>query len=373
MNENDRTILPSNIKQIGTLSSEKRVYVEDYAATYLQQYANADNCREKAAFLIGQEITVDGSKALFISGVIQGRYSVQKNGTVQLTEKSRQYAKKQIDIYFKGLSIVGWAYIQPGYEDSIKDGIREYHEENCDRGLDVMLLIDPLEKINSFFVYDGEGFKALKGYIIYYEKNEGMHEYMLENKLKPANDDYRLISDFAPEEAPMSEQAFEASKKTSPSLREARLKHRAEKKTAGLMSTLSFVMLMVCFVMGAGLVQNDKRINELEMNMASLKTEFAAVDNVQSVFAADHTPAEITEQTTLCTTTRLTTQAPTTEAQTKPSAALSKYRVEKGDTLSRISEKIYGTIGMMEDIMRLNGMENADDLTEGTQLVLPEE
>ena len=373
MNENERTILPSNIRQVGTLSNEKRVYVEDYAATYLQQYANADNCREKAAFLIGQEITVDGSKALFISGVIQGKYSVQKNGVVQLTEKSRQYAKKQIDIYFNGLDIVGWAYIQPGYEDSIKDGIREYHEENRDRGMDVMLLIDPQEKINSFFVYENDEFKALKGYIIYYEKNEGMHEYMLENKLKPANDEYRLISEFAAEE-PMAEQAFDEERRSSAqTLREARLKRKSDKKTAGLMSTLSFVMLMVCFVMGAGLVQNDKRINELEMNVAALKTEFTAADGAQSVFAADNAIMAVTEETTETVTEPTTQETTSFDAEETTQPQLSSYRVEKGDTLSRISEKLYGTIGMMEDIMQLNGMDNADSLTEGMELVLPEE
>ena len=141
------------------------------------------------------------------------------------------------------------------------------------------------------------------------------------------------------------------------------------------MSTLSFVMLMVCFVMGAGLVQNDKRINELEMNMAALKSEFNAADNVQSVFAADTLPVVQTEHTTFAAAVETTTLEQTTESeqQTARSTELSKYRVEKGDTLSRISEKVYGTIGMIEDIMRLNGMEDADDLTEGTQLVLPEE
>ena len=168
MKENERTVLPSNIKQVGTLSDGKRVYVEDYASTYLQQYANADNCREKAAFLVGREITADGGKALFISGVIRGRYTVQKNGIVQLSEKSWQYAKKQMDIYFEGLDIVGWVYVQAGYEDSIKEGVRKYHEENSERGLQVMLLMDPAEKINSFFVSGENGLEALKGYIIYY-------------------------------------------------------------------------------------------------------------------------------------------------------------------------------------------------------------
>lgn len=369
MNESERTILPSNIKQVGTLSDEKRVYVEDYAATYLQQYANADSQREKAAFLIGQEITVDGSKALFISGVVQGKYSVQKNGVVQLTEKSRQYAQKQIDIYFKGLDIVGWAYIQPGYEDSIKDGIRAYHEENMDRGLDVMLLIDPVEKINSFFVYNEGVFSALKGYIIYYEKNEGMHEYMLENKLRPTDGSYRLISEFETER-PQSEEMFEDATPERMSLRETRLKRRAERKTAGLMSGLSFVMLMVCFVMGAGLVQNDKRINDLESNVAALKREFAATDSVKSVFAAENPPVDTTQTTAEETTAEPTTQETTqTEAETM---SVLEYRVEQGDTLSRISEKIYGTIGMIENIMQLNGMEDADDLKEGMELVLPQ-
>ncbi|MBQ9518311.1 MAG: LysM peptidoglycan-binding domain-containing protein, partial [Firmicutes bacterium] len=237
-----------------------------------------------------------------------------------------------------------------------------------------MLLIDPLEKINSFFVYEDEEFKALKGYIIYYEKNEGMHEYMLENKLKPANDDYRLISEFASETEQTAEDAFESARSKSSDLRAARLRRRTEKKAAGLMSTLSFVMLMVCFVMGAGLVQNDKRINELELNVAELKNEFDAADSAQSVFAADAMAVENTEQTTVETTFETTLEPTTfTETQTEKAHELSKYRVEKGDTLSRISEKIYGTIGMIEDIMQLNGMENADDLTEGTQLVLPEE
>lgn len=370
MKENERTILPANIKQVGTLSSEKRVYVEDYASTYLQQYANADNCREKAAFLIGREITVDGSEALFISGVVQGRYTMQKNGVVQLTEKSWQYAKKQIDIYFEGLDIVGWAYVQAGYEDYIKDGVKNYHEQNAERGLQVMLLMDPSEKINSFFIQNGDKFSALKGYIIYYEKNEGMHEYMLENKLKPANEDYRLISEFEfpDNEEPETEQAFERSRMDE--RRAVRLKRRLNGKETGIMSTLSFVMLMVCFVMGAGLVQNDKRINELELSLANLENELEAADGAQSVFASDAAVVYTTEYLPTAVSVEETSETSTQEeTQTEPETI--GYKVESGDTLSRISEKIYGTIGMMEDIMQLNGIEDADELTEGMELVLP--
>ncbi|MBQ6553963.1 MAG: LysM peptidoglycan-binding domain-containing protein, partial [Firmicutes bacterium] len=269
-----------------------------------------------------------------------------------------------------GLDIVGWAYIQPGYEDTIKAGIRDFQREND--GFRVMFLIDPAEKINSFFVWQDDEFKALKGYIIYYEKNEGMHEYMLENKLKPTNDDYKLISDISLPPAEGVEGNFDAEREQSEDRRALRLKRREDKKAAGLMSTLSFVMLMVCFVMGAGLVQNDKRINRLELDIASLESELEAADGAQSVFAAEYvsvTPVEEDETTTFIPETEAPTEPPTEAFEEETKAP---YKVEKGDTLSRISEKVYGTIGRMEDIMQLNGMDDADSLVEGMELVLPE-
>ncbi|MBQ6553761.1 MAG: LysM peptidoglycan-binding domain-containing protein, partial [Firmicutes bacterium] len=256
------------------------------------------------------------------------------------------------------------------YEDTIKAGIRDYQREN--EGLGVMFLIDPEEKINSFFIWQDDEFRALKGYIIYYEKNEGMHEYMLENKLKPADDEYKLISDISLSPPSDVEENFDAEREQSEDRRTLRLKRKEEKKTAGLMSTLSFVMLMVCFVMGAGLVQNDKRINRLELDLETLENELEAADGAQSVFAADYVNAVPVETTEICTAVPETEEPsePPTEAMEEETKA--PYRVEKGDTLSRISEKVYGTIGRMEDIMQLNGMDDADSLVEGMELVLPE-
>ena len=106
----------------------------------------------------------------------------------ELTEKSWQYAEKQLKMYFEGLSVVGWAYIQPGFEDYLSDSLMDYQRRYAQKGLSVLFLNDPTEKISSFFKWDEESetFTAVKGYLVYYEKNEGMHEYMLENKLKTA-------------------------------------------------------------------------------------------------------------------------------------------------------------------------------------------
>ena len=134
------------------------------------------------------------------------------------------------------------------------------------------------------------------------------------------------------------------------------------------MSTLSFVMLMVCFVMGAGLVQNDKRINELELSLADIKQELSVADGAQSVFAAENNFV-YTEMTTTTLTTETTAAETSTYAEDEPKTI--EYKVKSGDTLSIISEKIYGTIDMMENIMQLNDLKDADSLKEGMRLVLP--
>ena len=67
MNEEERIVLPANVKQIGSISGDNPIYMEDYACTYLQQYASSDGGREKAAILVGKKCNVDNKEVLFIS------------------------------------------------------------------------------------------------------------------------------------------------------------------------------------------------------------------------------------------------------------------------------------------------------------------
>ena len=186
-NEENNFQLPTNVKQVGSISDGSRIYMEDYACTYIEQYAASEPSKEKIAVLIGKTMTVDNETVIFVSGVLQGKYTIMRNGMPELTEKSWQYVEKQIELYFKDLGVVGWAYIQPGFEDYISDKLCQFQRNNLTRGLQLLYVTDPTENISSFYKWDIDGhvFNILKGYIVYYEKNEGMHEYMLENKLKP--------------------------------------------------------------------------------------------------------------------------------------------------------------------------------------------
>ncbi|MGN1317675.1 MAG: LysM peptidoglycan-binding domain-containing protein [Lachnospirales bacterium] len=352
---NEEIKLPVNVKQIGTISDNSiRIYMEDYVKTYIEQYSSSDVSKEKIAILIGKKLTIENEQVIFVSGAVQGRYTIRKNGMLNLTEKSWQYIKKQMSLYFNDLSVIGWVYVQPGFEDYISEGICSFQKENMYRGLDILFITDPSENINSFYLWNNENmmFNQIKGYIIYYEKNEGMHEYMLENKIKkPKKEEENIISD-----AGAKARAVASNKKSK--YKNRLIINSDSRKMINLLGGVSFVMLMVCFVMGAGLVQNDERLSELEEKLYFLE---AGIKESQAVFASQ----QLTETTTIPTTQApTTTQIQTTEAQVK------KYVVKEGDTLIKICKNIYGSPANINKIKELNKL-NDSTIVVGDTLILP--
>lgn len=359
MTNDEATNLPNNVKQIGSISDGNRIYLEDYACTYLEQYASSDKGNEKIAVLVGRNLTINDDCVLFINGIIQGKYTIQKNGMIELTEKSWQYIEKQLKLYFKDCQIVGWAYVQPGFEDYISEKLCSFQKNNITKGLQVLYITDPTEKISGFYKWNNneEVFNSIKGYIIYYEKNDGMHEYMLENKIKEdkpkEKEEQKEISD-----------AGAKARKITASKTPKKGKHYApidQSRTINLLGSLSFVMLLVCFIMGATLVQNDDKLNNLEAQLTALENEF---QNSKAVFASYQ------ETTTVNATEQVTESQSSAESQTTAQTEYTKYKVQKGDTLISISKSKYGSTAKVSEIRKLNNMIN-DKIVVGKTLLLP--
>ena len=398
--EKNSISLPKNIKQMGNIDESFKIYVEDYVFTYLQQYSKSSKGEEQIAFLIGDEYTIDNSKVLFINGAVKGEDTIVEDGMVKLTKKSFENAKEQINTYFENSKIVGWFYSQPGFSDYINEGYIEHHKEYFKEENQVFFLSDPLENIGGFYRFYQNDFKSVNGFIIYYEKNEAMSEYMLNNKPNNMREeeekfkakDERLINISRQKRA--NNQSINALKEY--------------KKMSSIFSSLSAVLFLICFIMGAGLIQSDDKIAELEKRLAKLDESYRYIlsqmkdDNVQSVFAQNS--QGLTEETTEVTTkeeinqttqakTEETTQA-TTKEETKEETTqnntistqknseittkqnintqnLKKYEVKEGDSLELISKKIYGDRSKIEEIMALNNLEDPDKIYVGMTLLLP--
>ncbi len=395
MKQNNNIIgLPKNIKQMGNIDDDLKIYMEDYVFTYLQQYSKHSNGEERIAVLIGDSYTIDGNNVLFINGAVKGEHTIIEDGMVKLTKKSFDYINEQIDKYFKNSNIIGWFYSQPGFSDYINDGYINYHRENFSKENQVFFLSDPLENIGGFYRLYNNDFKAINGFIIYYEKNEAMSEYMLNNKTTNNRidednfkaKDERLIN--------MSRRKTSINKNIH-SLNEY-------KKMSNIFGSLSAVLFLICFIMGAGLIQSDDKIDELEKRLVKLDDSYRYIlsqikdDNVQSVFAQNsskysepsseqtsslstantHTTQQttvLTTETSTVSTTKITdkTSETTSKSTSKSQQNLKKYEVKEGDSLELISKKFYGDRSKIEEIMSINGLDNPNTIYVGKTLLLP--
>jgi LysM repeat protein len=327
--------------------------MEDYVCTYIEQYAHSDKSREKIALLVGKNVKVDDEDVLFISGMIQGKYTLSRNGMPTLTDKSWQYAKTQLNKYFSELKIVGWVFVQPGFEDYISDRLCSFQLDNYSHGLELLYVTDPIEQVHSFYKWDASGrvFMQVKGYLVYYEKNEGMHEYMLDNKLAPVP-----VSNTALPEETVDAGAMVRELTSTKGFKRHRHNTADKQQMLNLMGGVSFIMLLVCFVMGAGLIQNDEKLSQLQAQVDELKS------SSQDVFAG-YTQTQAIPQTQ--------TQQPVTEPPTEVTTKqISAYRVQDGDTLIKISSRLYGTTDRVEDIAALNNITD-NKIVVGEQLLLP--
>ena len=454
---------PTNIRQIGSIGDGLRIYIEDYAYTYLKQYVEAGGYDERIALLIGRHMIIDENRVLFINGAIQGIYAEQEQGILVFSEKSMNHAYEKMQLYFRGLDIVGWMQSQPSYGVALNSNSIAYHASTFLKPDQVLFLMDPIEDLNAFYTWstEKEALQEACGYFIYYDKNRGMQEYMLEcrAKEKPALSTFRLLSKPAEHIEPKAESGTESATELGTATGTVPITKFRVEKTKGedertavpvsfvkprisggaspiqerrlnnLLVSLSAVLVLVCFIMGAGLIQNESRISNLEDQLDQLALLTMSVHDVitnaesrtESAFAPTHmteTPdmitkenpmqdednyevfghqentvpqAGITEQENLTSqeypTIVLVSPTPTPEPihnsepvptpipfRDEPPVAITipeTYTIEPGDNLIYINRRFYGNTNMISQIMELNGIENPDLLHVGTTIWLP--
>ena len=62
--------IPNNIRQIGEITGTQKIYIEDYAYTYLSRIATENSHKGMAAILMGQSNWKDGNSYLFVKSAV---------------------------------------------------------------------------------------------------------------------------------------------------------------------------------------------------------------------------------------------------------------------------------------------------------------
>lgn len=386
---------PKNIKQIGDVSSDKKIYIEDYAFTYINSIAYNSPQEEQAGVLLGELAKEGNERCVFVKGVIKAALGDTSDTGIYFNENIWNKIYSDTEKYFPDLSVVGWFAVMPEVTDERMERLKKLHLDNFAGNMKTLYLVDTVEKEEHFYLYENGTLKRQKGYVCFYERNYEMQEYMLERSEKKscedASDDrvIRNIRNVIREKEELKEQ----------------------RKSGSFMYGVSAFLVVVIIVIGINLMNNYEKMRRLNQSVDNLMNQLEgnerggqdgddngvhdseasgdiSVDgNAIKVnrLSGDVYPLE--ENSTSDKTERETesdnkaasetTQA-ISESETDASVSsvktdsYSMYTVKQGDTLMGICKRYYGTTTKYQEVMQYNGLDDSDMLYIGQQIKLPE-
>lgn len=82
--------------------------------------------------------------------------------------------------YFKNQQILGWALSLPGYGEDLNEQIIRAHLNHFGGNDKTLFRVNGQEKEETFYTYEGGTLRSTGGFYIYYEKNEPMQSYLID-------------------------------------------------------------------------------------------------------------------------------------------------------------------------------------------------
>lgn len=361
---------PKNIKQIGEVSSDKKIYIEDYAFTYINSIAYNNPSDSQAGVLLGENQTDGDEKCVFIKGIIKAKLGteVEEKG-VYFNESVWNGIYSDVEKYFPDLSVVGWFATIPEVTPERMMKLKKIHLDNFAGTMKTFYLIDTVEKEENFYLYENGELKKQKGYVCFYERNYEMQEYMLERRERKSSED-------GPDKVMKSIRNI---------IREKEELHE-QKKNARFMYGVSTFMVIVILVIGINLMNNYQKMKKFDKSISSLMVQMSGNDTAtqEEVVPVNKleggvypTEAETTSQTavtSVVSTENVTvTAAQPVEEQTVAATVneVKTYTVKAGDTIMGICKKYYGDTSKCNEVIAYNNIKDENFLYIGQQIKLP--
>ena len=361
---------PKNIKQIGEVSSDKKIYIEDYAFTYINSIAYNNPSDSQAGVLLGENQTDGDEKCVFIKGIIKAKLGteVEEKG-VYFNESVWNGIYSDVEKYFPDLSVVGWFAAIPEVTPERMMKLKKIHLDNFAGTMKTFYLIDTVEKEENFYLYENGELKKQKGYVCFYERNYEMQEYMLERRERKSSED-------GPDKVMKSIRNI---------IREKEELHE-QKKNARFMYGVSTFMVIVILVIGINLMNNYQKMKKFDKSISSLMVQMSGNDTAtqEEVVPVNKleggvypTEAETTSRTAgtgaVSTENVTVTAAQPVEEQTVAATVneVKTYTVKAGDTIMGICKKYYGDTSKCNEVIAYNNIKDENFLYIGQQIKLP--
>lgn len=399
--------LPKNVRQIGDPEDRRKIYIEDYVITYLRRLAGEETLNSRVAILLGHSEQMDGLPYLFIRGAVGLKKLEYIENGIPFTDEIWAEVYGAMKEYFADLDILGWYLSLPGYPMELGPELLKIHV-NYFGGVDKVLLVsDSSDEAADFFAYENGKLTRQRGYTIFYERNEAMQRYMIETGDGESIDEKEHFEDRAI--------------KSFRTIVQEKKEQSGQKRVMTFLYMASTFLVMVVLVIGITLINNYEKMtgletalreltDSLEQQDTELKAAYAdlgqaedAAEGTKKATSAENSgetgkngtaagetttqesrenqeTAEMDESTAGADTqsqSEASGDPSTRESASTPAASDAatsipeSYTVRKGDTLLKISRRIYGRDDEIDAICSLNGIEDSDRILEGQKLLLP--
>ena len=401
----NETILPKNIRQIGEIQQDKKIYLEDYVITFIRKQERKDQELDCAGILLGTKQQCEAGMLMFVKGALR------------LEEEEDQEQKRQN--YFPELEVLGYYVIGTMEEDKL--------EKLMDPPAVLPFVIFHIQEGEENVYWSEEKqFQRLSGYFIFYERNPQMQKYMFEC-LEPQK---------VEEEEGSSDQAII-------SFREKVKEKHGMTRRGGIRYLAGSFLTLTIFMLGVTIINNYDKMKDMEETISRISVEqererlqiaTATAEAGKAAATASSANAQISTETDAREDSETSENVTSGEEEDALTAALSQlsegnetaaassdavlaevgatqtaralaernysaemagtvdqstlgktdeilasaqrqyqsaYTVRYGDTLADISQRYYGSLDMVEAICALNEIDDANLIVPGQKIVLP--
>ena len=418
--------LPKNVRQIGEPEENRKIYIEDYVITYLKRFAKEEALSSRIAVLLGNSERMGGIPYLFIRSAVALKDLEYGEGGIPFTDEVWAQVYSAIKEYFPAQDILGWFLSVPGYPMELDPDLATIHV-NYFGGVDKVLMVaEPTDWDEDFFAYENGRLTRQKGYYIFYERNEAMQRYMIDTGDGESIDEKEHFEDRA---IKSFRTIVQEKKDLSGQKRVMTFLYTAStflvmvvlvigitlinnyEKMEGLEMALSDISRTLESQDGetgetvsaaadaSGPADSSEASGEEQADAeetpepdgGSGTEENAGAENPDETAAAESTAETENEQTPAAETqdqgggqdaevegtdaqeggAQADSSAADTQQAVSQNTVPETYVVQQGDTLLKISRKIYGNDDQIDAICSLNRIDDSDHILAGQKLLLP--
>lgn len=354
---------PKNVRQVGNVSDIPKIYLEDYVDTYLDQLRSRAKEEPIGALLLGENAVVEGLECVYITGAVRIEEVSEENGEICISDPAREAALRECTEYFPGRDVVGWALAAPGRPLVLSGSMVQIHEQLGLKKNSIFIMKHPEEDEEIYFAYKFHELMQMGGYYIFYEKNPDMQNYMINTRKQIGVTPSEVVED-------------RAAKNFRSAVKE-KLEAQEQRSNSHLVYLTSVLLVVVVLAIGISAMNNYDKMNSVQSSIETLSKSVQGSSENTVTAEEDAAADQQEEQPDGAAASDVSAGAG--DVQTGESGMSIQegesgeeyYTVQRGDTLDKISLKLYGTTDEAEAICKMNGLTDGNLIFIGQKLLLP--